>query len=85
MLIAEGDSWFDYPLDDVLRILEDHYGYDVESVAHRGDRVEDMAYGEGQLEEFCRIERRIVADPYREPFCCRVAVTTSRAMSSGCS
>jgi lysophospholipase L1-like esterase len=55
LLIAEGDSWFDYPLHDVLRILEDHYGYDVESVAHRGDRVEDMAYAEGQLEEFCRL------------------------------
>ena len=32
VLIAEGDSWFDYPFHDVLRILEDHHGYDVESV-----------------------------------------------------
>src|SRR5688500_10522663 len=44
VLIAEGDSWFDYPLNDVLRLLEDDYGYDVESVAHKGDCVEDMAY-----------------------------------------
>src|SRR5229473_2502907 len=43
LLIAEGDSWFDYPFHDVLRLLEDDHGYDVESVAHRGDTVEDMA------------------------------------------
>jgi lysophospholipase L1-like esterase len=54
VLVAEGDSWFDYPWTDVLRVLEDHYGYDVESVAHHGDRVEEMAYGGGQLEEFTR-------------------------------
>ena len=54
VLVAEGDSWFDYPLHDVLRILEDHFGYDIESVANKGDRVEDMAYSDGQLEEFTR-------------------------------
>ena len=54
VLIAEGDSWFDYPWTDILRILEDEHGYDVESVAHRGDRVEHMAYSGGQLEEFSR-------------------------------
>jgi lysophospholipase L1-like esterase len=54
VLVAEGDSWFDYPWTDVLRILEDTYLYDVESVAHKGDRIEDMAYSGGQLEEFTR-------------------------------
>lgn len=54
VLVAEGDSWFDYPLNDVLRLLEDDHAYDVESVAHKGDRVEDMAYGRGQLEELTR-------------------------------
>src|SRR5215831_11803792 len=54
VLIAEGDSWFDYPWTDILRILEDEYLYDVESVAHKGDRIEDMAYSGGQLEEFTR-------------------------------
>src|SRR5688500_17382096 len=44
VLVAEGDSWFDYPWHDVLRILEDHHGYDVESVAHKGDSIESMAY-----------------------------------------
>ena len=53
LLIAEGDSWFDYPFHDVLRLLEDDHGYDVESVAHKGDCVEDMAYA-GQFEEFAR-------------------------------
>ncbi len=54
LLIAEGDSWFDYPMHDVLSMLEDEHGYDVESVAHKGDRVEDMAYSGGQFEEFAR-------------------------------
>jgi lysophospholipase L1-like esterase len=54
LLIAEGDSWFDYPMNDVLRLLEDEYGYDVESVAHKGDTVENMAYSGGQFEEFAR-------------------------------
>lgn len=54
VLIAEGDSWFDYPFDDVLAELEDQFGFDVESVAHRGDTIEDMAYGKGQFEAFVR-------------------------------
>jgi hypothetical protein len=60
VLIAEGDSWFDYPFHDVLRILEDRHGYDVESVAHKGDRVEEMAYADGQLEEFTRLIEKIL-------------------------
>jgi lysophospholipase L1-like esterase len=50
VLVAEGDSWFDYPGTDVLEELEEVYGYDVESVAHRGDTLESMAYGEKQLD-----------------------------------
>ncbi len=53
-LVAQGDSWFDYPWHDILKLLEDRYGYGVESVAHRGERVEDMAYAEGQLEGLTR-------------------------------
>lgn len=59
-LIAEGDSWFDYPLWDVLKMLEDEHGYDVESVAHKGDRVEDMAYGGGQLDALCRRLEKLI-------------------------
>jgi lysophospholipase L1-like esterase len=54
VLVAEGDSWFDYPLNDVIELLEDRHGYDVESVAHMGDTVEEMAYSDGQLEELAR-------------------------------
>jgi len=50
LLIAEGDSWFDYPRHDVLEELEEKHGYDVvESLVHRGDTVEQMAYEDGQL------------------------------------
>src|SRR5688572_3559393 len=44
ILVAEGDSWFDYPFNDVLSMLEDEHGFDIESVSHKGDTVEDMAY-----------------------------------------
>ena len=60
VLVAEGDSWFDYPWHDVLRMLEDEHGYDVESVAHMGDRVEDMAYSGGQLEKFARTIEKLL-------------------------
>ena len=54
VLVAEGDSWFDYPLYDVIKELEDSHGYDIECVAHRGDPIEEMAYGGGQLLELTR-------------------------------
>jgi hypothetical protein len=60
VLVAEGDSWFDYPWNDVLGMLEDEHGYDVESVAHKGDRVEDMAYSGGQLEELARTIEKVL-------------------------
>lgn len=60
VLIAEGDSWFDYPFHDVLKMLEDVHDYDVESVANKGDRVEDMAYAEGQLEAFTRRLEKVI-------------------------
>jgi lysophospholipase L1-like esterase len=49
-LIAEGDSWFDYPLfEDIVESLEDDHGYKVKSAAHHGDTVTDMAYDPSQL------------------------------------
>jgi hypothetical protein len=60
VLLAEGDSWFDYPWTDVLRVLEDDYAFDVYSVAHRGDRVEEMAYTGGQLEELTRLLEKLL-------------------------
>jgi hypothetical protein len=58
--MAEGDSWFDYPWKDVLSCLEDEHGYDVESVAHKGDHVEQMAYDGGQLVQFLRRLERLL-------------------------
>ncbi|MGD0266727.1 MAG: hypothetical protein ABSD47_17490 [Candidatus Methylomirabilota bacterium] len=60
VLVAEGDSWFDYPFHDVLEELEDRHAYDVESVAHHGDPIEEMAYGGNQLEEFTRRIEKVV-------------------------
>jgi hypothetical protein len=59
-LVAEGDSWFDYPMTDVLGCLEDEHGFDVDSVAHKGDRIEEMAYSGGQLEDFTRTIERLL-------------------------
>ena len=63
VLVAEGDSWFDYPWHDVLKLLEDDYNYSVESVAHHGDSIENMAYADGQLDGFTRpLEKTIARD-----------------------
>ena len=50
VLVAEGDSWFDYPGGDILSLLVDRYQWDVRSVAHRGDNLESMAYDKTQVE-----------------------------------
>lgn len=60
-LLAVGDSWFDYPIHDVLTKLEDEYGYTVESSAHKGDAVEAMVSRVGQLDKFARCMDKIVA------------------------
>lgn len=54
LLVAEGDSWFDYPFFDILEELEDGHGYEVESVAHKGDTAEEMAYDPTQLASLAR-------------------------------
>jgi len=60
-LVAAGDSWFDYPFCDVLKVLEDSYGYNVESAAHSGAPIEAMAYYGGQLEQFARCLEKVLA------------------------
>ena len=60
VLVAEGDSWFDYPFYDVLKRLDDEFGWDIETVAHRGDSVESMAYDGGQLADFVHAIERVV-------------------------
>ena len=51
-LVAEGDSWFNYPWTDILGKLRHEHAYEILSCAHRGDRVEGMAYDDGQLAQF---------------------------------
>lgn len=53
-LLAVGDSWFDYPIHDVLTKLDDTYGYNIESAAHKGDAIEAMVSRVGQLDKFAR-------------------------------
>ncbi len=59
-LVAEGDSWFDYLWWDVLNMLENEHGFDVESVASAGDRVEDMAYTGDQLAKFKKVLEKLL-------------------------
>ncbi len=58
-VVAEGDSWFDYPGSDILDWLE-QFGYDVESVARAGDRAEMMAFGRGQLDKFAAAVEKVI-------------------------
>ncbi|HET6934865.1 MAG TPA: hypothetical protein VFI72_08500 [Candidatus Angelobacter sp.] len=60
-IVAAGDSWFDYPLHDVLKLLEDEHGYNAESAAHRGASIESMAYQNGQLDKFARCIEKVKA------------------------
>ena len=60
-LVAAGDSWFDYPIHDVLKKLDEEHGYDIESAAHRGDPVEAMASENGQLDKLARCFEKVAA------------------------
>ena len=59
VLVAEGDSWFDYPFHDVLKELDDSFGWEIEHVAHYGHTVESMAYDGGQLDDFVRAIEKV--------------------------
>jgi hypothetical protein len=42
-IVAEGDSWFDYPVGlDILDHLRRDYRYDIFKVAESGDTLENM-------------------------------------------
>jgi len=60
-LVAAGDSWFDYPLHDVLKLLEDEHGYSTESAAHRGDPMESIAFQDGQRDKLSRCVDKVKA------------------------
>ncbi|HET8645366.1 MAG TPA: hypothetical protein VFO85_07745 [Vicinamibacteria bacterium] len=65
VLIAEGDSWFDYPRADILDNLEDDHGWEVESVAHMGDTLESMAYDDRQLRSLAKAFEKLSASGRR--------------------
>jgi hypothetical protein len=45
-IVAEGDSWFDYPVGlDILDHLKRDYRYEIFKVAEAGDTLENMVYG----------------------------------------
>ena len=62
LIVAEGDSWFDYPFFDVLQELEDAFNYKVESVAHKGDTLEQMVYDRGQVDQLARALQKVKAE-----------------------
>lgn len=62
LLIAEGDSWFDYPFFDVLERLEAQFDFEIESVAHKGDTVEQIAYDPSQVTKLARLFEKLARD-----------------------
>lgn len=47
VIVAEGDSWFDYPPGvDILNWMHVDHGYSVQQFSHYGDTLENMIYGE---------------------------------------
>lgn len=61
-LVAEGDSWFDYPFfQDILEALEDHH-FRIRSCAHHGDTAESMAYEDNQLDRTRRVFEELAQD-----------------------
>jgi hypothetical protein len=62
LVVAEGDSWFDYPFHDVLERLEDKFDFRIESVAHKGDTVEEMAHDFSQRTKLARMFEKVKAD-----------------------
>lgn len=65
-LVAEGDSWFDYPMfEDVLESLEDEHNFKVRSAAHHGDTAASMAYEAGQLRKLHAAVRDLAGEGHK--------------------
>jgi len=55
ILVAEGDSWFDYPPGlDILDNLKREFGYKIYKVSEAGDTIENMAFGTEIRNNFSR-------------------------------
>ena len=59
LLVAEGDSWFDYPFFNIVERLEDKFDFTVESAAHNGDTIESMAYDASQAIKVARMFEKL--------------------------
>lgn len=56
IIIAEGDSWFDYlPGTDIIDCLRNNHGLVIENYAKAGDTLENMIYGTGINRQFQRV------------------------------
>lgn len=65
VLVAEGDSWFDYPRWDVLKALR-RDGYEVVSAAHYGQTLEEIAYSPAQFTGTIDALKRVKAE-HKQP------------------
>lgn len=60
-LVAEGDSWFDYPPGfDILDNLKMDHGYKIYKVCDAGDTLENMVYGTEIRSNFSRKKPQIL-------------------------
>lgn len=44
-LLAQGDSWFDYPGHDIIDYMQFRHGYSVENIGVAGSTLNDIVYG----------------------------------------
>ncbi|UZR29047.1 hypothetical protein [Methylococcus mesophilus] len=44
-MVAQGDSWFDYPGNDIINFLRDRHGHYIENIAVAGSTLNDIVYG----------------------------------------
>jgi lysophospholipase L1-like esterase len=58
-LVAQGDSWFDYPFYNVLKYLKWKHDFKIESIAENGEWLETMAYDENKLKELALTVREL--------------------------
>lgn len=59
-LLAIGDSWFHYPIRDVLTNLHE-FGYSIESSAVAGDPIEKMVSRLGQMDKFKQLLEKVIS------------------------
>ena len=59
-IVAEGDSWFNYPLGiDIIDCLRGNHDYMINNYAKPGDTLENMIYGTDIINQFERVSPTI--------------------------